>query len=178
MRVSIFGGARPKPGEAAYEEAFKLGRLLGEAGHVVLTGGYIGTMEAVSRGASEAGAHVIGVTCQEIENWRKTSANPWVKEEWRYPTLHERLVALIQGGDAAIALPGGAGTLAEVSMMWNQLLINAISPRPLILIGDAWQQVFSTLYRSQQEYIGEKDRSWIAFAASIGEAVDYLNHQS
>ena len=76
-------------------------------------------MEAVSRGASEAGGHVIGVTCVDIENWRKVGANRWVKEEWRKQTLIERLQALVEGCDAALALPGGPGTLTEVSLMWN-----------------------------------------------------------
>jgi len=50
-----------------------------------------GTMEAVSRGAAEAGGHVIGVTCEDIEKWRPIGANAWVKEEWRKKTLTERL---------------------------------------------------------------------------------------
>ena len=57
----------------------------------MLTGGYIGTMEAVSRGAAEAGGHVIGVTCEEIEAWRPVRVNAWVKEEIRRKTLMERL---------------------------------------------------------------------------------------
>ena len=71
MRISVFGGSSPKPGDLAYEQAYYLGKLIGEAGYTVLTGGYIGTMEAVSRGAAEAGGHVIGVTCDQIENWRR-----------------------------------------------------------------------------------------------------------
>ncbi|MDI6694379.1 MAG: hypothetical protein QME21_04975 [Anaerolineales bacterium] len=63
--VTVFGGSRPTPED--YEQALHLGRLLGGSGYIVLTGGYIGVMEAVSRGASEAGGHVIGVTCDEIE---------------------------------------------------------------------------------------------------------------
>lgn len=89
MNVTVFGGSQPMPGDPAYQEAMNLGSLLAQSGHTVLTGGYIGTMEAVSRGASEAGGHVIGVTCDEIEIWRPTRANPWVKEEWHYKTLRE-----------------------------------------------------------------------------------------
>ncbi|MFN8411896.1 MAG: hypothetical protein U0Z26_05870 [Anaerolineales bacterium] len=70
MNVTVLGGAQPKEGTAAYEEARELGKLLAEQGHAVLTGGYMGTMEAVSRGASEAGGHVIGVTCIDIEDWQ------------------------------------------------------------------------------------------------------------
>ena len=47
MKVSVFGGSQPQEGSAAYAEAQNLGRLLAERGHTVLTGGYIGTMEAV-----------------------------------------------------------------------------------------------------------------------------------
>ena len=96
MRVSVFGGSQPKESDAAYTEAKELGKLLAQRGHTVLTGGYIGTMEAVSRGASEAGGHVIGVTCEDIEAWRPIRANAWVKEEIRKKTLIERLTALIR----------------------------------------------------------------------------------
>ena len=111
-RVTVFGGSTPRAGEPAYEEALQLGRLLGQKGCVVLTGGYIGTMEAVSRGAAENSGHVIGVTCDEIETWRQVGPNKWVQEELRFATLRERLYALIENCDAAIALPGGIGTLA------------------------------------------------------------------
>src|SRR5215831_16801474 len=70
MKVSVFGGSQPKEGSLPYAEARELGRMLAEGGHTVLTGGYIGTMEAVSRGAAESGGHVIGVTCEQIEQWR------------------------------------------------------------------------------------------------------------
>jgi len=100
MKVTVFGGAGPKPGDPAYLEALELGRELAQAGHSVLTGGYIGTMEAVSRGAAEAGGHVIGVTCDEIETWRAVSPNAWVQEEWRYPSLRQRLFALMDHCDA------------------------------------------------------------------------------
>jgi uncharacterized protein (TIGR00725 family) len=174
MRITVFGGARPKPGDRSYEDAYRLGRLLGQAGHIVITGGYIGTMEAVSRGAAENGAHVIGVTCAEIEAWRGVTCNPYVSEEIRYATLRERLGGLIEGCDAALALPGGAGTLAEVSLMWNLLITGSISPRPLILIGDGWQITFDSFMQSLGEYVTEPDRAWLRFAGDVQEAVDIL----
>jgi hypothetical protein len=171
MRITVFGGARPKPGEPAYEEAYRLGKLLGSAGHTVLTGGYIGTMEAVSQGAAETGAHVIGVTCEEIETWRGVRCNPFVREEKRFPTLRERLWALIEGCEAALALPGGAGTLAEISLMWNLLITGAISPRPLILIGPGWQTSIGSFFTSLGEYTTARDRAWLSFAPNIEAAV-------
>ena len=88
MKVSVFGGSQPKEDDAAYAEALALGKLLAERGHIVLTGGYIGTMEAVSRGACEAGGHVIGVTCEDIEAWRPVPSNQipgsWKRSERKH----------------------------------------------------------------------------------------------
>jgi hypothetical protein len=176
MKVSIFGGASPRPGEPAYEEARQLGFLLGKAGHVILTGGYFGIMEAASRGACEAGAHVIGATCDDIEAWRGTKANQWVREEWHFATLRERLYALVDGCDAAIALPGGVGTLTEICALWNQMIIN-LSPvrKPLILVGEGWQKVITDLFTEQGSYIRESDRSHVRFVAKITDAANLIN---
>ena len=138
MHITIFGSASPDPTHLLYQQAFTLGRLLGQAGHTVLTGGYMGTMEAASRGAREAGAHVIGVTCAEIERWRAARANPWVAEEWPTQTLSERIQLMLDHSEAFIALPGGPGTLAEISLAWNRLAVDALPPMPLILVGAGW----------------------------------------
>lgn len=174
MRVSVFGGTHTHPGEADYEAAVKLGRLLGERGYTVLTGGYIGAMEAVSRGAAETGAHVIGVTCDEIERFRPGGPNAWVREERRFPELVERLNGLIDGSDAAIALPGGIGTLAEVMITWNRILIGSLPPRPLILIGAGWQEVIETFFIAQEGYVAKRDQSWLQFASGVEQAVALL----
>ena len=167
QRITVFGGSKPKPGEPAYLEAYQLGYLVGKAGYAVLTGGYMGTREAVSRGANEAGGHVIGATCEEIEHWRLTKANAWVHEEWCYPTLVERLNALIEHCDAALALPGGVGTMAEVSVMWNRLIIGALPPRPLVVIGPGWKATFERYFAELGGYIPEHDQKLLGFAPDI-----------
>ena len=174
MNISVFGGSSPRPGDPAYEQALQLGNLLGRSGHTILTGGYIGTMEAVSKGAKEAGAHVIGVTCKEIERWRPVKANPYVLEEWSCETLSERIGKLIDHCDAAIALPGGVGTLAEISVMWNRLLIKDLPLKPLIIVGDAWQSVLTTFMEEQGIYLPMHDRHFVTFAASVQEAADQI----
>jgi len=175
MRVTVFGGSAPKPGSSGYQQAYQLGKLLGEAGHTALTGGYIGTMEAVSRGCAEAGGHVVGVTCDEIEAWRPVSPNQWVLEEIRLPTVHQRMLTLIEECEAAIALPGGVGTLAEIVMMWNQMQTAAIMPRPLILIGEGWQETFKTLFTYQESYIPAEHGSYLQFAPDIEPAFARLS---
>lgn len=174
FHVTVFGGAQPKPGDQLYTDGLLLGRLLGEQGWTVLTGGYIGTMEAVSRGAAESGSHVIGITCSDIEDWRGSKVNAWVTEEIKYPNLRERLLALIDRCDAALALPGGIGTLTEIMMTWNQLVVHTIAPRPLILIGAGWLNVMKSLYTELGTYIPEKQREWIRFADDPSQAVSML----
>jgi len=175
MNISVFGGSQPKEGDTAYNEAQELGRLLAERGHTVLTGGYIGTMEAVSRGASEAGGHVIGVTCEDIENWRKVAPNRWVKEERRKKTLLERLQALIVGCDAALALPGGPGTLTEIALMWNLMVVESLHRRPLILIGSGWQSVLDQVFTQLDGYTPAHQRELLTFAKDIHTAVTMLD---
>ena len=174
MKVTVFGGAQPKEGTPAYEEAHELGSLLAQRGHAVLTGGYMGTMEAVSRGAHEAGGHVIGVTCIEIEEWRKSKPNPWIKEERRKKTLMDRLTALVEGCDAAIALPGGAGTLTEVSLMWNLMIVESLPRRPLILIGRGWQSTFDQFFAEFESYMPIHQRELLYFAGDVKDAVKIL----
>ncbi|MCE7860613.1 MAG: LOG family protein [Chloroflexi bacterium CFX2] len=174
MNVTVFGGAQPKEGTPAYEEARELGSLLAQRGHVVLSGGYMGTMEAVSRGANEAGGHVIGVTCEDIEAWRPTKANGWVREERRKKTLHERILALIEGCDAAMALPGGAGTLTEIMMMWNLMIVESLPRRPLVLIGRGWQSTFDQFFGEFENYMPAHQRELLYFAGDVQTAVKYL----
>ncbi len=174
MKVTVFGGAAAQPGDAAYQEARRLGSLLAETGHIVLTGGYMGTMEAASRGAAEAGGHVIGVTCVEIERWRNSRANPWVLEEWKVESLMERLSLLMDRADAAIALPGGPGTLAEISLLWNRMIIAAAPIRPLILVGAGWQATFGAFFREQDPYIHEPQRRLLVFVPTVDAAVASL----
>ena len=174
MNISVFGGSQPKEGDACYLEAFELGKLLALAGHTVLTGGYIGTMEAVSRGANEAGGHVIGVTCADIEAWRAVKPNVWVQEERRFATLQERLNELIQACDAAIALPGGPGTLTEIALTWNLMIIGALPEKQLILVGKGWQDIIEEFYVAMDEYIPFTQRRHLQMATDIRSAVTLL----
>jgi uncharacterized protein (TIGR00730 family) len=175
MNVSVFGGSQPQPDSSTYKEAYELGNLLAQAGHTVLTGGYIGTMEAVSRGAAEAGGHVIGVTCADIEAWRAVKPNAWVQEERRFATMQERLNELVKACDAAVALPGGPGTLTEIALTWNLMIVRSIQPKPLILIGTGWRMLMAAFTVSFDVYIPQNQRDLIQFAPDIKSAVAMLN---
>jgi uncharacterized protein (TIGR00730 family) len=175
MNVSVFGGSQPQPASSTYKEAYELGNLLAQAGHTVLTGGYIGTMEAVSRGAAETGGHVIGVTCADIESWRAVKPNAWVQEERRFATMQERLNELVKACDAAVALPGGPGTLTEIALTWNLMIVRSIQPKPLILIGTGWRMLMAAFTVSFDVYIPQNQRDLLQFAPDVKSAVTMLN---
>lgn len=170
--ISVFGSNQPQPGQPDYQLAYDLGRQLAQAGFAVSTGGYVGTMTAVSQGAAEAGGHVIGVTCDEIELWRPVRPNRWIAQEIRYPTLWERLIHLVTQNDGIIALPGGVGTLAEFALAWNQLQVKAIPLRPIIVLGEHWRRVLDLLVTPA--YVPRADRALIRFADTPQEAVAVL----
>jgi uncharacterized protein (TIGR00730 family) len=174
MKITVFGGSQPREGSDAYVQAEALGHMLARRGHTVLTGGYMGTMEAVSRGASAAGGHVIGVTCDEIGRWHGRSANSWVTEEWKNGTLMERLETLIRRADAAMALPGGPGTLTEVALMWNLMIVGSLPRRPLILVGRPWMQVMDAFYQYLGEYSPSSQRELLKSALTIEDAVELV----
>jgi uncharacterized protein (TIGR00730 family) len=177
MNVTIFGGADPREGDAAYEEARLLGQLLAREGHTVVTGGYIGTMEAVSRGAAEVGGRVVGVTCRQVERWRGVRANPWVAEEWPAETLMERLWRLVDRSDAAIALPGGIGTLAEIAFLWNLVLIKALPPCPLIVVGDGWRRTLDAFFEGLGSYVPGPSRALVTYASGAREAAGEISNR-
>lgn len=174
MNVTVFGSANASPNTPLYENAFQLGSLLAQAGHNVITGGYTGTMEAVSRGAFEKGGKSIGVTCAEIESFRPGAANPWVQIVISTETLTERLDRLIRRADVLIALPGGIGTLAELSLALNLISIGAIQARCLILIGPVWEKTLKTFFTEGTDFIPEALKAWIFYAANSRDAVNLL----
>ena len=172
--VSVFGGSAPQPGTAPYAEAQALGAALARAGWTVATGGYSGVMEAASRGAHEAGGHVIGVTCGLIEEWKGLRANEWVKEEKRFATLRERLGHLVEFCDAAIALPGGVGTLSEVALTWSLLQTGEIPRKPLILLGQVWHATINAFLRESGMYLRPGDEALVYLATDREDAVRRL----
>ena len=73
--------------------------------------------------------------------------------------------------DAMIALPGGIGTLAEIMLSLNLMVVKSIPTRPLILIGQEWQTSFSALFENNSAFISARDQKLVHFARNNEEAV-------
>jgi uncharacterized protein (TIGR00730 family) len=136
--IAVFGSSRRPEDSPLYAEAYELGRILAQTGYTVMSGGYAGSMAAVSRGAAEAGGRVIGVTCAIFD---PLTCNSWLTEEVKSASLMERLAIMVDRADGFVAVRGGIGTLAEVTLAWSMLQTRTYRSKPLVLLGSCWQPV-------------------------------------
>src|SRR5271155_1419410 len=171
--VTVFGSSRPRAGEPQYVAAHALGGALASKGFVVCSGGYSGVMEAVSRGAKEAGGRTLAITAKFF----KARANKWVDEEVRMKTWQARLFELIKRGRGYVACPGGTGTLVELAVVWEMINKGAMSKKPVVVLGDFWQPVIERVREVELGHPsrwGEGGAPLVHAAPSPAAAADYL----
>lgn len=170
--VAIFGSSQTEPGSPEWIDAEKTGARCAGAGLAVITGGYGGTMEAASRGASIAGGTVIGVTAPDLFKVRHAGANEYVTREIHATTLPERIGILTGTASGVIALPGSIGTAAELIVSWN---LNHVARRndgvrtPTVAVGDEWRQLASLLVERTGAFAGD-----VHVVDTADEAVDWM----
>jgi uncharacterized protein (TIGR00730 family) len=145
--VTVFGSARTRPGDPDYCRAEELGRALARAGHAVITGGGPGDMEAVSKGAFEAGGQTIGV-CIELPHEEKP--NPYLTHTVSFRYFFVRKVMFVKYSKAFVILPGGFGTLDELFEALTLVQTRKVDPFPIVLAGDDgfWDGLLSWLSSS------------------------------
>ena len=170
--VTIFGGSKCNENDPEYDQARRAGKLLAEAGYTICTGGYLGVMEAASRGAHEVGGRVLGI----VMNQFKHEPNRYLSEKVATPHFYERLQRLITRSVGFIAIRGGMGTVTELSLVWNKIQTKVIDPRPLVLLGDCWPPIVKT-WQSQLA-VTEDDVKALDFALTAEEAVDIIKRKS
>jgi uncharacterized protein (TIGR00730 family) len=173
MVVAVFGAAFLEEKDPAYRTAVTLGSEIARRGWSAASGGYGGTMAAVSRGAFESGGHTIGVTCETLRRAGRR-VNPWIAEEIRCPTIRDRLITLVRLADAAVALDGGIGTLTEIAFDAVEIQTGELSPRPLLLLGKVWEDTFHTFLHSASPFVREADKLIFGFVSSPEAAITII----
>ena len=168
--VAVFGSSEPLPGSAAYQQAFEIGLLLGEAGFPVINGGYGGVMEASARGARQAGTRTIGVTVAAFAH--RAGANPFIDNEFREQDLYDRTRRLIEEAAGFVVLPGRAGTLAELAFLWALCRAGLHGSKPIVLMGPVWQRLLHNL--RELDILGEPELAATSVADSPAAAVDLV----
>lgn len=170
--VTIFGGSQCGENSPEYKEAKDLGARLARAGFTICTGGYLGIMEAASRGAREAGGRVFGIVLNQF----KSEPNRYLTDKVATDHFYDRLQNLITRSVGFVALRGGMGTVTEVSLVWNKLQTGVLERRPLVLVGDCWRAVV----QSWQEnlVVSEADVALLDFAADAEQAARIIVEKS
>ena len=163
IHVVTFGSSRVKPGEPTFELALAAGRVLGRRGLCVVSGGYAGTMAAVSQGVRETGGRSIGITTPVFQE-REPNRN--LDEISSQPDYPARLAALLRSGDLYLCFPGGLGTISEWISAWCLASIGQLS-------GELWcfHQPFQALAESiaRQEEVGAEQLARVLFLHDIAD---------
>ena len=110
--VAVVGGGDALDGSPEADAAETVGRLLAEAGAVVVCGGLGGVMAAACRGAAEAGGTTVGI----LPGSSRTDANPWVAVALPTGLGEARNALVVRTVDALVAVGGGYGTLSEIGL--------------------------------------------------------------
>ena len=160
--ITVFGSSQVRRDDPLYETAIEIGRGLAEAKNAVMTGGYYGLMEAISKGAHQAGGKVIGVTTDQIGERYNLEPNAFNSELVNFATLRNRLSYMVQNADAYLAMPGGTGTLHEIAETWELMRIGGIPQRPFVCYGGLWEGILHALQESP--FLGDGYSGMIAIA--------------
>ena len=169
--ITVFGSSKPGEGDEEYNIAYKLGSLLAKSGFDVCTGGFMGTMEAISKGANEHGAEVIGVT---VNLWG-SDPNRFITKEVKCDNLLERVNKLIELGDAFIILQGGTGTLLELAAAWELSNKGLMDHKPILCHSSMWQGIVSIM-NIQMKKEG-RDTELVKAFESIEEIVNHISSE-
>jgi uncharacterized protein (TIGR00725 family) len=141
--ATLFGGSGNNRASKEYIETVEIGNFLAGNHYIIKNGGYGGMMEAVSKGASQNGGQVLGVTCKEVGSEK---GNAYLTETIVTEKLYQRLEILIENTCLFIVQRGGIGTLSEVFLTLD--IIRKMKPeqRPKIyFIGNVWENVLDQL---------------------------------
>lgn len=130
--ITVFGSARTQPGTPFYEQAVECGRLLARQGFGAITGGGPGIMEAVNKGATEAGGKSVGLN---IALPHEQAANPFQNVALDFHYFFVRKVMFLKYAEGMICFPGGFGTMDEFMEAMTLLQTGKAPPMKLVLIG-------------------------------------------
>jgi uncharacterized protein (TIGR00730 family) len=128
--VSIYGSARIKPDDELYVQTEEIARRLGELGFTIITGGGPGVMEAANKGALSAGVTSVGLNIDLPEG---QTGNKYTTKTVTFKHFFVRKVMLVKYATAFVILPGGLGTLDELTEVLTLIQTRKIKPFPVIL---------------------------------------------
>ena len=172
--VSIYGSARITTDDKLYAQTEEITRRLGELGFSIITGGGPGVMEAANKGALEAGAVSIGLN---IELDEQKASNAYTTTSITFSHFFARKVMLVKYTTAFIIMPGGLGTLDELTEVLTLMQTHKIKPFPVVLFNSEYWRGFLDWLRTfvlGKAFISEEDFNLLRVCDSPDEVVELV----
>ncbi|WP_158726738.1 TIGR00730 family Rossman fold protein [Tomitella fengzijianii] len=172
--VSIFGSARVGETSDIYRDTRRLAGKFVDAGYAVITGGGPGVMEAGNRGATDADGLSVGLG---IELPHEQGMNRWVELGLNFRYFFTRKTMFVKYSQAFVCMPGGFGTLDELSEALTLVQTGKITRFPIVLVGSAfWEGLVSWLREVlvAEGMIDPVDLDLIHVTDSLDDAVRFV----
>lgn len=174
--VSIFGSARLSEDDPYYEMAVEISRLITEIGFGIITGGGPGIMEAGNKGAHMAGGKSIGLN---IELPFEQHFNPYIDKHYSmdFNYFFVRKVMFMKYSQGFVVMPGGFGTLDELSEAITLIQTQKVARFPIVLVGSKfWGGLLDWFKNTLLEngLISEQDLSLYRVVDSAEEAAAHI----
>ena len=180
--VSIYGSARLKPDDVLYTQTIGIAKRLGELGFAIITGGGPGVMEAANRGAFEAGATSIGLNIILPE---EQMCNAYTTKSITFQHFFVRKVMLVKYATAFVIMPGGVGTLDELTEVLTMMQTEKIKPFPIILFDSKfWEGLLDWLRHTvlTKGFVSAEDFDLLVLCDDIDSVINtvqnwYIKHE-
>jgi hypothetical protein len=137
--VTIYGSARLQPENKLYSQTEETAYLLGKSGFNIMTGGGPGVMEAANLGARKAGVKSVGLN---IKLPVEQACNVYADRTITFHHFFVRKVMLVKYATAFVIMPGGLGTLDELTEVLTLIQTEKIRPFPVILFSSEYWHGF------------------------------------
>lgn len=172
--VTVFGSARLPQDHKYCQMAYKLGGLLAENGHAVVTGGGPGIMEAANHGAYEIGGRSIGLN---ITLAHEQFPNPYLTECLTFEYFFARKVSLAMASKVFVFFPGGFGTMDEISEILCLMQESKMPKMPVFLIGKDYWRSFERVIKKMLalKLINTRDTKIFTITNDVKEVVKAAN---
>jgi len=174
--VTIYGSARIKPDDELYKQTVEIARGLGKLGFSIVTGGGPGVMEAANKGALEAGAASVGLNIKLPE---EQVPNVYTTKSLSFDHFFVRKIMLVKYATAFIMMPGGLGTIDELTEVLTLMQTHKIKPFPIVLFDvDYWNGLLDWLHSCAlaRGYVSHEDFALLRVCSTPHRAISIVQN--
>jgi uncharacterized protein (TIGR00730 family) len=172
--VTVYGSARLKPESDDYDKTREISKLLGREGFNIITGGGPGAMEAANLGAQEAGVKSAGLNILLPE---EQVCNVYANISLTFNHFFARKIMLVRYSTAFVIVPGGMGTMDELTEVLTLIQTKKIKPFPVIMFNSAYWKGLLDWFQSQalsHDYISQEDLHYMRLSDDPVEVVSII----